>query len=54
MSLSREDGVGKESLGLPITDLGRATRGKVVVRDTKGSVGCVEKLVTRRLSAAER
>ena len=50
VSLSREDGVGMGSLGLPITDLGRATRGKVVVRDIRGSVGCVEKLVTRRRS----
>ena len=54
VSLSREDGVGMGSLGLPITDLGRATRGKVVVRDIRGSVGCVVKLVTRRQSAAER
>ena len=54
VSLSREDGVGMVSLGLPITDLGSATRGKVVVRDIRGSVGCVVKLVTRRQSAAER
>ena len=54
VSLSREDGVGMGSLGLPITDLGRATRGKVMVRDIRGSVGCVGKLVTRRQSAAER
>ena len=48
MSLPREDGVGMGSLGLPITDLGRATRGKVVVRDIRGSVGCVVKSFTRR------
>ena len=54
VSLSKEDGVGMGSLHLPITDLGRATRGKVAVRDIRGSVGCVGKLVTRRQSAAER
>ena len=54
MSLSREDEVGMESLGLPITDLGRGTRGKVVARDNSRSVGCVVKVVTRRQSAAER
>ena len=54
VSLSREDGVGMGSLGLPITDLGRATSGKVVVGNIRRSVGCVGKLVTRRQSAAGR